>query len=378
MRAVARPRAGAVPVARAAAALILLALLAVAATTPAQAGERRVPPRFFGVMWDKHIQNAPTDVQEQQWAQMKRSGVESARVIFGWHLAQSSRSVKPNFVRTDQMVRNASLRGIDVLPVVMYAPPWARVFPDVLGSAPKYPRLYARYVSELVRRYGSRGYFWRRNPDVPRRPIRYWQIWNEPALPYQLAPHRGWQKRYAEMLRLSYRAVKKQDPRSKVVLAGMVNDAWNTIRSLHQNGRVRGYYDVAALHMYSGDTNDYVEILRRFRVAVNKLGGRRKPIFITEIGASASRNVFRAPNQEYLQVTDEGLAALIPRAYRVLNRVRRERRLTRVYWYTWASPYIPSDGIFGFAGLNAYNFEDVEPRPAVAAFRRTARAYQGR
>ncbi len=308
---------------------------------------------------------------------MRRSHVESARVVFGWHQAQARRKDKPNFARPDQIVRNAARRGIDLLPVVVYAPRWARVG-EHLGSAPRYPRLYAKYASELVRRYGPRGYFWRRNPDLPKRPIRTWQIWNEPHLPYQLSPHRGWQKRYGELLRLSYRAIKRRDPKAKVVLAGFVNDAWNSVASLHRRSRVRGYYDAAALHMYSRDPADYAEILRRYRAALNRYGGRRKPIYITEIGASASRGVFDDRNVDHFQVTDEELANLIPRAYRTLTRVRRRNRLQRVYWYTWASPYERSDGIFGYAGLNVYNASGVEPKPALDAFRRTAAAYQGR
>jgi hypothetical protein len=358
------------------AALALVGLLLAAGQ--AHAGESRVPSRFFGVMWDKTIQDAPDRVQAAQWRTMRRAGVGSTRVIFGWHLAQLKRSHKPNFVRTDRMVRNAARNRIDLLPVVMYAPRWARVDPNVLGSAPKYPRRYGHYVSELVRRYGPRGYFWRRNPKIPRRPIRNWQIWNEPHLEYQFSPHRGWQKRYAELLRIGYRAVKKRDRKATVVLGGFVNDAWRTVASLHRRARVRGYYDAAALHMYSADPADQVEILRRFRVALNANGSRRKPIYITEIGASASRGVVESPGHEHFQVTDEELADLIPASYRALARVRRRYRLERVVWYTWASPYRGSAGVFDYSGLNAYDGAGVEARPALGAYRRTTAAYRGR
>jgi hypothetical protein len=340
------------------------------------AGEATVPPRFFGVMWDQGIQNAPAPVQAGQWEAMEASGVESARVIFGWHLAQARRSHKPNFVRADQMVANAARNGIDLLPVVMYAPRWARVVPTRLSSAPKDLRAYGHYVSELVRRYGRRGYFWRRNPDIPRRPIRAWQLWNEPHLEYQLSPHRGWQKRYAKLLRTGYRAVKRRDRRATVVLAGFANDAWRTVASVHRRRKLRRWYDVAALHMYSADTADYVEILRRFRAAIDRHGARRKPIWVTEIGASASRAVYESPGHEYFQVTDDGLAALVPRTYRAVAGVRRRFRVERAYWYTWASPYDRAEGVFAFAGLNAFKGGVVQPRPALAAYRATVERYR--
>lgn len=352
-------------------------LVLLAATGAAQAGERKVPARFFGVMWDKDVQNAPQDIQAKQFATMARSGVESARVIFGWHQAQDRPEFKPNFVRADRMVRHAARHGIDLLPVVMYAPEWARVEPTLLGSAPKDIRAYGHYVSELVRRYGSRGYFWRRNPDLPKRPIRTWQIWNEPHLPYQFAPHDGWHERYGRMLRTAYRAVKKRDPRAKVVLAGFVNDAWRTVAELHRKTKVRGYYDAAALHMYSADPADYVEITRRFRATLNRYGGRRKPIYITEIGASASRGREESPGHEHFQVTDRGLAKLIAPTYRALARVRRRFGIQRVYWYTWASPYRAGTGVFGYSGLNSYNRGVVRRKRALGAYRRAAAALQG-
>lgn len=358
-------------------ALVLAALAAGTAPAAAHAGDRKVPPRFIGVMWDKGIQDADAGLQADQWRTMALSGVESTRVIFGWHLAQLERSHKPNFVRADQMVANAARHGIDLLPVVMYAPRWARVEPDELGSAPRDVRAYGHYVSELVRRYGPRGYFWRRNPDLPKRPIRTWQIWNEPHLPYQFSPHRGWERRYGRLLRTAHRAIKRRDRRATVVLGGFVNDAWRTVARLHRRGGVRGHYDVAALHMYSARPGDHVEILRRFRRALDANGARGTPVYVTEVGASASAGQVSSAGHEHFQVTDRELARLIAPAYRAFARVRRRFRLERVYWYTWASPYEPDAGVFGYAGLNRYDGVSVKPRPALRAFRRLSVAYQG-
>src|SRR4051794_35416862 len=215
MRAVRRTRLRAAFPASAA----LIALLCACLPSAAGAGERRVPPGFFGVMWDKEIQDAPADLQAAEWEKMARSGVESTRVIFSWNLAQERPEDKPNFVRADQMVRNASMHGIDLLPVVTYAPDWARVVPGDLASAPKDLAAYGHYVSELVRRYGPRGYYWRRNPNVPKHPIRTWQIWNEPALEWQFTPHRGWARRYAQILRTGARAIHRRDRHATVVLS---------------------------------------------------------------------------------------------------------------------------------------------------------------
>lgn len=360
-----------------AASAAVVALICACLPSAAAAAERRVPPGFFGVMWDKEIQDAPADLQAAEWEKMARSGVESTRVVFSWNLAQERPEYKPNFVRADEMVRNAATHGIDLLPVITYAPDWARVEHGNLASAPKDLRAYGHYVSELVRRYGPRGYYWRRNPDVPKRPVRTWQLWNEPALEWQFSPHRGWPRRYAEILRTGARAIRRRDRGATVVLSGFANNAWSAISRLYAVGNVRPYFDAAAVHMYSAAPEDYVEIVRRFRQAMDKAGDRRKPIYVTEAGASASASVFRSPGHEHFQTTNRGLARHVAASYRALARVRGRFGIRRVYWYTWASSYDATSGVFGFAGLNSFSAFHVKPMPAMAAYRRTARAYEG-
>jgi hypothetical protein len=356
-------------------AVLIGTLLTVSAA--GHAGERKVPRGFIGVMWDKEIQDAPGDLQREQWARMARSGVESARVIFSWALAQAGPGSELDFTRSDQMVRNAAMHGIDLLPVVIYAPTWARVNQDHLGSAPSDVAGYRHYMSELVRRYGSRGYFWRDNPRLPKRPVRRWQIWNEPSLPYQWNPHEGWPERYAKLLRTAARAVRNEDPRATVVLAGFANDAWTALPEVYRVGNVRRYFDAAAVHMYSVRSADYVEIVRRFRRAMDRHGDRGKPIYITEVGASASLAVIRSPDHQHFQTTNAGLARHVEQSFPALARVRRRYRLERVYWYTWASPYDATTGVFGYSGLNAFYGGPVSPMPAMRAFRRIAVEYQG-
>ena len=116
-------------------------------------------------------------------------------------------------------------RGTDIDPLASSStsPRWRGS--GTPGIAPRYPRLYAKYASELVRRYGPRGYFWRRNPSLPKRPIRTWQIWNEPHLQYQLLPHRGWLKRYGELLRVvPWRSAPRPEGEGRGSRRG--NDAW--------------------------------------------------------------------------------------------------------------------------------------------------------
>ena len=353
------------------------ALVPAAAPAVAASGERTAPKLFAGVMYDREVQDTPPTVQKQQWALMASSGVESARVIFSWDIAQGQKADPIDFKRTDTLVAEAARHGIDLLPVIMYAPPWARAVPHP-ASAPSDNAAFSNYVRALVRRYGPRGGFWKKNPGVPKRPIRTWQIWNEPHLDWQFKPHKNWERRYGALLRTGYRAVKAADPGGRVVLGGMVNAAWRSIDKLYREGGIHGFFDIAAVHMYSSDPDDFVEVVRRVRETLDRNGGAKRTIFVTEVGASASKGTLDAPQNSYFQVTQSEMARLIPAAFSRFARMAEDHRLERVYWYTWASGYASDMTIFGFAGLNAYAPGGrIYPLEGLDGFRKAARMLQG-
>jgi hypothetical protein len=216
---------------------------------------------------------------------------------------------------------------------------------------------------------------WAERPDLPYRPVRAWQIWNEPHLPSNWSPRRDWPARYGALLRSSYRAIKAADPGATVVLTGLANASWRELNRLYRRGKVRGSFDIAAIHHYARSPGDFVELTRRLRQTLDKHGDRRVPIWWTEVGASASRGRLRAPGSEHFQTTDRGLAAQLDRTYRALIARRRSFRIERVYWYTWVSSYRATTGVFDFSGLSAFDGASVEPKPALAAYRRVARDY---
>jgi hypothetical protein len=357
--------------------VLLLAMTLAPGGAGAATAKRVVPKQFVGVMWDREIQDAPRKVQKEQWATMAASGVESARAIFSWDLAQPEKGKPVYFTLTDVMVEEAARHGIDLLPVVTYAPAWTRVVAHP-ASAPADNAAYARYLTELVDRYGPEGTFWSANPGVPKRPIRAWQIWNEPALDWQFKPHTDWAPRYGKLLRSAYKAVKAVDPTARVVLGGLANNAWDAIDKLYRIGGIRGYFDVAAVHIYSGRADDFSEIVRRFRAAIDRNGDLKKRIYATEAGASASKGVLEAPEQEYFQVTHKQMAKLVPAVFKRLAQSAEKLWLERVYWYTWASGFTYDRTIFGFSGLNAYApGTQVHPLAGLDGFRKMARGLQG-
>ncbi len=111
---------------------------------------------------------------------------------------------------------------------------------------------------------------------------------------------------------------------------------------------------------------------------MDRNGDTRTKIWVTEVGASASQGAFQASQQEHMQTTHLGLAKLIPATYRLLAGKRKSHRVTRVFWYTWASGYGPDQSVFSYSGLNAYRpGTKVVPLKALGGYRRAAQALQG-
>jgi hypothetical protein len=360
--------------------ILLAAAVALALMAPAGAHARTVPFGFHGVDYDREAAWAPPAVQAEMWAAMRRSGVESARVIFDWSEAQKTAGGAPSWHETDPLMVNAATHGIEALPVVLYAPRWARALPGEKQSAPADPADYAAYLTQLVARYGPGGTFWAEHPELRARPVRAWQIWNEPDMPYQWLPRRNWERAYGRLLIAARDALDAADPGARVVLAGLTNFSWRSLRALYDRGGIHGAFDVAALNAYTREPGNLVEIVRRARKVMSARGNRTVPIYVTEFGASASQGRIEVGrDRDHLQTTDRKLAKLVVRAYDALAANRKRLRVARAYWYTWASSYDRRGDIFDFSGLvrfreGAGGFSE---RQALGAYRKSARKLQG-
>ena len=354
------------------------AVLLVAAAPAAQAAPRKVPRGFHGVMLDRAATRASAAENEQQWALMAQSGVESVRTVVSWARAQPQEGIAPDLTETDELVALAARHSIRLLPIVLYTPDWAAKRP-VQGAPPAHIGAYAAFLRSLVLRYGPTGSFWAEHPELPRRPVREWQIWNEPHLDfYWNSKGNSWARGYAPLLRASKRAIESVDRRATIVLAAMADFAWRHLDRLNRH-RVRRHFDVAALNFFTSRPKNVMKAVRYVRRALARGRERRKPIWITETTWPAARDRVPAPRaawQRAWYTTDEGMASKLSGVYSLAARNRRKFRLGRVYWYTWASSYGDGD-LFDYSGLNRYAGGVFEPRLALQAYTASAQRLQG-
>jgi hypothetical protein len=355
--------------------LLAIGALLLAATPPAEGAQRKVPPDFYGVMWDGAATKAPDAQQAALWDLMARSGVEAVRTEFSWAAAQPVGGEPPSFAATDRVVALAAARDITLLPIVVRTPAWAARDPSRgLASPPARTEDYVAYLQALVLRYGPQGSFWLERRDLPYRPLREWQVWNEPHLRYYWDGDGDWASEYAELLRASNTALKGSDPGSATVLAGLADFVWNHLDRLYGAG-IRGQYDVAAINFFTRSPGLVLRGLRYTRRALRRGGEPRKRLWLTETTWPASKGRVDKPRagwQRQWETTESGQARRLTSFYALAARFRRRLRLDRVYWYTWASGYQDSD-LFDYAGLVHFVDGSFTRQRALSAYARSAR-----
>lgn len=368
--------------------LVVAALvLCLAAASAADAkGLKKVPQNFMGVDIDGPVFDNPAIDLGSEMGRMVRNGVQSVRTMFNWGLAQPYASfddvppdqvdryrdeggVPTDYGEIDRQMTEAAKKHLTVLPNVLVAPAWDARHPGNFNSPPSDPGPYADFAGDLVRRYGPAGSFWQEHPELPRMPIRYWQIWNEPSLrPFW--SDQPFADDYVNLLAQARTAIKTEDPGARIVLAGLPNKAWVALEDIYQAGG-RGLFDIAAFHPFTHEVKGVKTILERDRKVMKKHNDSRKSLWVTELSWTSSKgktNVLFG-NEE----TEKGQAKKLTAAYTMLAKLRGKMRIGRVYWYTWLSRDMQDDYPFDWAGLSRITSGgDVRSKPALTAYRKTA------
>lgn len=383
-------------------ALVVTLVLAALATAGASAATARtrapapvtpVPQGFVGMNADGPLFDSHVDFAHQMDT-MVSAGVESIRVTFNWSTAQPYPSFKAlsaagadpsdydnvggvptSFDAIDQVVEDAASRGIQVMPVVIYAPGWdAAPHPPYEFARPARSAPYVNFLQALVRRYGPNGTIWRANPGIPKLTIRMWQIWNEPVIP-SFWPDRPFEKTYVALLHAAHAGIKSVDPGAEVVLAGLPNYSWYYLASLYRTPGFRGSFEVVAVHPYTAKPTGVITILGLVRNVMNRYGDSRKPILATEVGwpSSSGKALQSFGTTEAVQASDT--AALLP----LLGAHRRQLNLLGFDYFDWIGGERKGFSAFDYSGLFRINTDTgkIVAKPAFAAFRKGALALEG-
>jgi hypothetical protein len=347
-------------------ALLILAVLLLAAPA-AHAAKRSVPRGWLGVIADGPL-TRPGAAMDGEWDLMASSGAESVRTAFYWPAAQPSATAPPDLGHYDEVVLAAARRNLPVLPIVTGTPGWAGMKPGDQTSPPRDDRSYTGFLRALVARYGPQGSLWAEHQEVPRQPIRAWQIWNEPNLT-RYWTSQPFARPYVKLLRASRRALRAADPGSRTILAGLPNESWIALRSIYRAGG-RGAFDVVALHPYTGRPRNVIRLVEFARREMRRFRDGRLPVWLTELSWPASQG--KTGGVQGFITTERGQADRLRLALSLLARDRKRLRIGRVIWYTWLSREGSRDA-FNWSGLRRQRGGRVVSARSLAVFRRAAK-----
>jgi len=347
-----------------------------------------VPAGFVGMNIDGPALSPQVDLG-QEMSQMVATGVQRVRIVVNWlqeqpyssysQLPQSSvvpwtnvGGVPTDFTSTDQIVESAAAHGLQVLPVVLYAPDWAAEHPGQNGSPPSNDAAYANFVAALVQRYGRNGSFWAANPSLRKVPVTAWQIWNEPNL-LGYWSDRPWVPGYVNLLRAANKAIKGVDRSAQVVLAGTPNFSWEYLAGIYRIRGARKLFDVVAVHPYTKTPRHVLGFLELVRHVMNENGDRAKPMIATEMGFPSS--VGKATTIGF-ETTERGQAVYSAQTIKLLAGHRPGLGLAGFDYYSWMGEEYSGAYTFNYSGLFAFTGGTVRVKPAYAAFRSVALAIE--
>jgi hypothetical protein len=272
----------------------------------------------------------------------------------------------------DGYVEALARRRLRLLPILFNPPPFRSSAPanPVRGTYP--PRRSAEmgdFGAVLARRYGPGGSFWSEHPDLPRMPVRSWQVWNEPNLPvyWPSGPNAA---AYVALVRATGRGIRRVDPGAEIVTAGLPDSSRGVplgeyVTAMYDAGGA-GAFDVLAVNPYGLDARGVLNTVKGVR-AVASAHGDNPAVWVTELGwaTGGPQSDFRVSEAEQARLLEQTLLALARR--------RDELRLRGVVYFNWrdSTPYAGGPDFFGlYTGLLRL---DGQAKPALSAYKKVAK-----
>lgn len=357
---------------------LVFAFLLAAIPTLYPGSSRAAPSDFLGtnILWD----NGDPVKLDSSFRRMKALGMKNARVDWEWRVVES-RKGSYDWTALDRLVELAHKNGVNLLPIVHYAPDWALVSGEKPeGTYQMAPRreafqAYADFVAASINRYGPGG-----DAPVAFTPITAWQIWNEPNGKEFWGPAPD-PAAFTELMETTARTLAFARSQIRIVHAGLSKAdhvfLWSAWEADKNYGRT---FDILAVHPYFFNPRGGVrapDAMDKDRADVAALGfvgnpddvgylgkvfnlqlfltlkGTPKPIWITEIGFMAGNgNPWAVSETTQTDLARDTLAyittRLTDRPFGEGLRGDLAANVQRVYWFTLDDYGFPNDtGNFG-------------------------------
>lgn len=271
---------------------------------------------FFGMTHG--FKNVDASTFETDLREMKKAGVEAVRIPFHWDVIEKRQGTYA-FERTDKMIAEAKKNSIKVQATINRIPEWASLSEAMLNF--KNIDNYKEFVRKSVQRYKDY--------------VKEWEIWNEPNnQPFWT----GTAEEYAELLKVSYETIKKEDPDAIVIgiASGSLGfwsrpDRWEFVEKVLK-AKGGNYLDAVSVHTHRGASGpdmrtskgkwavkwtQYEEI--KELSALLSSFGLNKDIYITEVGWKDT-------------IGEDHQAAFLLRLYISMYEIPAVKRVNWFYW----------------------------------------------
>jgi hypothetical protein len=352
-------------------ALVAIGALALGAAASA------APRSFYGVV-------PQTPLADTDFERMGEARVGMLRFELFWAGADPTAAADDyDWSAADRIIGSAARNGIRALPFVYSTPAWvAGLDGHSCGEDscnPFAPRgraalaAWKDFLRAAVGRYGPRGAYWEANPDVPRLPVRAWQLWNEQNSPTFYAPKPNL-RNYARLLDAGHAAITAIDAHAEIVLGGMFGtplggrrpaiSAWDFLDQLYRVKGTRHDFDGVAAHPYASKLDKVLSQIKAIRKEMKRAGDGDTSLWITELGWASGG----PPNP-----LNRGLAGQAERladSFRYFERKRRGLDIRTVAWYSWRDDSRPDAPLCEWCPKSGLLTDDLAPKPALKAFTR--------
>lgn len=325
----------------ASAAALAMLLVAAIVLASAQRGDARRPVAAKGAsLFGLVLQNYDKAIDGPA---LKQANPHDVRIVVASQLIQhgsgpcmpTSTSGACDWGAVDLQIGGAAAAGAIPLPF-MYG------HSSHLPLTGKAARQWRAFLTAAVKRYGPGGTYWSTDfhaqyPGAKPKPIRIWQIWNEPGSPAFAKPPSV--SRYVKLLKAAGATIHRQDRGAKIMTAGLFSSADRgairgripAVQFLTKMYRVKGAegaFDYVALHPYARNVKDMINQVEQIRNVMRKNHDGGKRLAITELGWSSNTS-----NGSLLAKGVRGQANTLAAAFRKLLAGKTRYRLFTVDWY---------------------------------------------
>ncbi len=221
-------------------------------------------PSPYGVC--AHLCGCPPAERPEECRWIAATGIDRVRFDIGWRMIQRKKDAPFDFSWSDAVMADLEANGLKALPILNYAPSWAR-------PAYKHVGEWERFVEALVSHYGDRF------DEI--------EVWNEQNCPGAFGDWNVSPTNYFHFLRATYAAAKRANPNIRVIMGGTASVPINGYFDKIYDMGGAACFDAMNVHPYTHPLPPERSLdtgLERLRAFMDSRGDAGKPIIVSEMG----------------------------------------------------------------------------------------------